>query len=218
MKRIKRTKRKTPQAVFPWRIFIITGVAFAIGAVAAVAIQERAREAKAYGGGGTGVGGPFSLLNQDGKRVTEKNFRGKYMLVAFGYTYCPDICPAELQVISNTMDELGGTGDNIVPIFISVDPQRDTVQQMHDYVRNFHSRIVGLTGTVDEIKAAARSYRVYYKKETSPGGGGGSNYAVTHSTFIYLMNPKGEYVTHFNYGVTSNEMVAKLKQIVKPSP
>ncbi|MEJ2125284.1 MAG: SCO family protein, partial [Alphaproteobacteria bacterium] len=176
MKRIKRTKRKTPQAVFPWRIFIITGVAFAIGAVAAVAIQERAREAKAYGGGGTGVGGPFSLLNQDGKRVTEKNFRGKYMLVAFGYTYCPDICPAELQVISNTMDELGGTGDNIVPIFISVDPQRDTVQQMHDYVRNFHSRIVGLTGTVDEIKAAARSYRVYYKKETSPGGGGGSNY------------------------------------------
>ncbi|MEJ2117534.1 MAG: hypothetical protein P8Y36_06370, partial [Alphaproteobacteria bacterium] len=80
MKRIKRTKRKTPQAVFPWRIFIITGVAFAIGAVAAVAIQERAREAKAYGGGGTGVGGPFSLLNQDGKRVTEKNFRGKYML------------------------------------------------------------------------------------------------------------------------------------------
>jgi protein SCO1/2 len=208
---MKRTKRKKQQKFIPRQILIIIGVAFGIGALAAVAIQDRSRNLESMGGRGTGVGGPFSLVNQDGKRVTEKDFLGKYMLVAFGYTYCPDICPGELQVISNSMDQLGAGADKIVPVFISVDPQRDTVKQMREYVKNFHPKIVGLTGTPDEIKKAAKSYRVYYKKENSSGGSG-SNYAITHSTFIYLMSPSGKYVTHFNYGITSEELTPKLKK------
>lgn len=210
---MKRTKRKQQQTVIPRQILIIIGVMFGIGALAAVAIQDRARDFENLGGKGTGVGGPFSLLNQDGKRVTERDFLGKYMLVAFGYTYCPDICPGELQVISNTLDQLGTAADKIVPVFISVDPQRDTVAHLREYVQNFHPKIVGLTGTPDEIKEAAKSYRVYYKKESSSDGNS-SNYAMTHSTYIYLMSPTGKYVTHFNYGITSEELTSKLKDII----
>ena len=210
---MKRTKRKQQQAFIPRQILIIIGVAFGIGALAAVAIQDRAHNLEDLGGKGTGVGGPFSLLNHDGKRVTERDFLGKYMLVAFGYTYCPDICPGELQVISNSMDQLGTRADKIVPVFISVDPQRDDVKQIREYVQNFHPKIVGLTGTAEEIKGAAKSYRVYYKKEDSSGGSGFS-YAMSHSTFIYLMSPTGKYVTHFNYGITSEELTSKLRSII----
>lgn len=210
---MKRTKRKQQQTFTSRQILIIIGVMLGIGALAVIAIQDRARNLEDLGGQGTGVGGPFSLLNQDGKRVTERDFLGKYMLVAFGYTYCPDICPGELQVISNTMDQLGAAADKIVPVFISVDPQRDSVEHLREYVQNFHPKIVGLTGTPDEIKEAAKSYRVYYKKENSSDGNG-SNYAMTHSTFIYLMSPTGKYVTHFNYGVTSEELTSKIRSII----
>ena len=194
------------------RLFFVVIVAFAVGGLAALALF--ADGGRRVTTGDVRIGGPFSLMNHDGKRVTHEDFRGKYMLIMFGYTYCPDICPGELQTIANALDELGPMADAIVPVFVTVDPQRDTVTKVGDYVKNFSPRIVGLTGTVEEIKAAAKAYRVYYAKESSPPPSPGNEYLISHSTFIYLMSPNGEYVTHFVYGVTSEQMAAKLKKYV----
>src|SRR5690606_11015171 len=103
------------------------------------------------------VGGPFALTDHTGERVTDQDFRGRYMLVYFGYTWCPDVCPTELQVISSALDELGDKAAQIRPIFITVDPERDTVAQMADYVANFHPSFVGLTGSSEEVAAVAKA-------------------------------------------------------------
>ena len=115
------------------------------------------------------VGGPFSLTDQDGRRVSEKDFLGKHMLVFFGYTYCPDICPTELQVMTAALDTLGPEAEKIQPVFVSVDPERDTPEVLKSYVENFGPRLIGLTGTPEEIAAIAKAYRVYYAKAGQPG-------------------------------------------------
>ena len=112
------------------------------------------------------VGGPFSLVDQTGKRVTDKDYRGKYMLVFFGYTNCPDICPAGLQVMSAALEKLGHRGDDIVPLFITVDPERDTPQKLAAYVKNFSPRLIGLTGSPSDVAAAAKAYRVFLSEGT----------------------------------------------------
>jgi cytochrome oxidase Cu insertion factor (SCO1/SenC/PrrC family) len=176
----------------PIRLLIVIVFAFAFGSLAAIAMRPGApalQSAKAL------IGGPFSLTNQDGQHVTQQDFRGKYMLVAFGYTSCPDICPAELQAMANAMDDLGPKAEQVNPVFITIDLERDTVAQMASYVKNFHKRFIGLTGTPEEIKQAARSYRVYYAKAEDSTSALG--YLMDHTAFIYLMNPQGEYVTHF---------------------
>ena len=114
------------------------------------------------------VGGPFTLTDQDGKKVSEKDFLGKYMLVFFGYTYCPDICPTELQVMTAALDSMGPEAEKIQPVFVSVDPERDTPEVLKSYVENFGPRLVGLTGTPEEIAAVAKAYRVYYAKAGKP--------------------------------------------------
>lgn len=194
------------------RLFFTILIGLAIGGLAALTVYHGGTPGTKDASGKFLVGGPFSLITSEGKRVTEKDFRGKYMLLAFGYTYCPDICPSELQTIANTLDALGPKADAIVPIFISVDPERDTPEQLGQFVKNFSPRIVGLTGTPEEIAAAAKGYKgTVYRKEpsTSPGA-----YAITHSTFIYVIDPNGNYVTHFVYGVTAEDMTAKLQKIL----
>jgi protein SCO1/2 len=115
------------------------------------------------------IGGPFTLVDQNGKTVTDQDFRGRYMLVFFGFTHCPDVCPAALQVMSASLDELGPKADEIVPIFITLDPERDTQEVMGAFVENFGSRFVGLTGSPEAIAAAADAYRVPYAKvQSSP--------------------------------------------------
>ncbi len=186
----------------PVRLLLVIIVAFAVGSLSAIALRPGSpalQSAKAL------IGGTFSLVNQDGKKVTDQDYRGKYMLVAFGYTSCPDICPAELQTMANAMDQLGPKADQVNPIFITVDPERDTVEQMASYVKNFHSRFIGLTGTPDEIKQAARAYRVYYARAEDKNSALG--YLMDHSAFIYLINRDGEYVTHFTTA-TSSEAIA----------
>lgn len=189
------------------RLFLIVLVAFAAGGLVALPVVYSPQQNI----GTASVGGPFTLTTHEGKRVTEKDFQGRYMLVAFGYTYCPDICPSELQTITLALDALGPKADAIVPVFISVDPERDTVAQMASYVKNFSPRIVGLTGTPEEVKAAAMAYRAAYRKDPSANG---ADYAMSHTTFMYVMNPNGTYVTHFNYGTLSDDMAAKLKKIL----
>jgi len=171
------------------------------------------------GAGGTGValvGGPFTLTDQDGRTVSEKDFLGRHMLVFFGYTYCPDICPTELQVMTAALDAMGPEGEKIQPVFVSVDPERDTPEVLRSYVENFGPRLIGLTGTPEEIAATAKAYRVYYAKaggETSPDA-----YLVDHSSIIYLMGPDGRFVKHFPYTTDVARLTAELKEAVTASP
>ncbi len=158
------------------------------------------------------VGGPFSLTSHTGQRVTNKNFAGSYMLIYFGFTYCPDVCPSGLQVMSAAIDKLGVKGQKIVPILITVDPERDTPEQLAKYVTQFHPRLVGLTGTPEEIRDVAKAYRVYYNKvkdEKSTAG-----YTVDHSALFLLMDPQGNYVAHFTHGTSVDAMAKRLLEIV----
>ncbi|XP_031396371.1 protein SCO1 homolog 1, mitochondrial [Punica granatum] len=144
--------------------------------------------------GKAAIGGPFSLVNDEGKRVTERSLLGKWTLIYFGFTHCPDICPDELQKLAAAVDKIKEkAGIEIVPVFISVDPERDTVEQVHEYVKEFHPKLIGLTGTPDEIKKVARAYRVYYMKTAEED----SDYLVDHSIVMYLMDPNMGFVKFF---------------------
>lgn len=155
------------------------------------------------------VGGPFELVDHTGKKRTDADFRGKLLLVYFGYTYCPDICPADLLQISLAVDKLGKGGDDVQPLFISVDPERDTTAVLAQYVSSFHPRLIGLTGTLEQIRAAANSYKAYYAKYTPPDGG---VYLIDHTGFTYLMDRAGKYLGFFPPGTSADRMV----EIIRP--
>ncbi|MGH6895988.1 MAG: SCO family protein [Geminicoccaceae bacterium] len=138
----------------------------------------------------------FSLVDHTGKPVTEEDFAGKWQLVFFGFTYCPDVCPTTLNDIALVLEELGDDADQVRPLFITVDPERDTPEVMAEYVANFDPRIVGLTGSPDQIKDATQAFRTYYAKAEQEGAPDG--YTMDHSAFLYLMDPEGEYATHFS--------------------
>ncbi|XP_043697967.1 protein SCO1 homolog 1, mitochondrial-like isoform X2 [Telopea speciosissima] len=150
--------------------------------------------------GKAAIGGPFNLVNHDGKSVTDRDLLGKWTLIYFGFTHCPDICPDELLKLAAAIDKMKKeAGIEVVPVFISVDPERDTVEQVHEYVKEFHPNLIGLTGTAVEIRKVARAYRVYYMKTEEEG----SDYLVDHSIIMYLMGPDMEFVKFFgkNYDV-----------------
>jgi len=157
------------------------------------------------------VGGPFELTDHTGKVRTENDFRGKLMLVYFGFTYCPDICPTDLQQIGLALDKLGTDGDSVQPLFITVDPERDTAQHLAEYVPMFHKRLVGLTGSADAIRKAADAYKVYYAKVDPPNEDGGY-YTVDHTAYIYLMDREGNYLGFFPPGTSADRMV----EIIRP--
>jgi cytochrome oxidase Cu insertion factor (SCO1/SenC/PrrC family) len=132
--------------------------------------------------------------------------------VFFGFTGCPDICPAGLQLISAALEKVGAKASNVTPIFISVDPARDTPEKLATYVKNFNDRMVGLTGTPEEVTAVTKAYRVFYEKvpnETTP-----ADYGMNHTSIIYLMGPDGEYVTHFTPTTTVDAMAEKLNKLL----
>lgn len=163
--------------------------------------------------GAVSIGGPFTLTDQTGKQVTDADYRGRFMLVYFGYTFCPDVCPLGLQTIAAALDELPAeVQDQIVPLFITVDPERDTVPVMRDYVAAFHPRLVGLTGSEAEVTAAVRAYRVYASRSSAPAGDDG--YLVDHSTFTYLMDRQGRYLAHFGHDTTPDEMAKRMGELI----
>jgi cytochrome oxidase Cu insertion factor (SCO1/SenC/PrrC family) len=133
------------------------------------------------------IGGPFALIDHTGKPRTEANFRGKLMLVYFGFTYCPDVCPTDLQNIGLALDQLGEAAERVQPLFITLDPARDSAEHLKDYVPMFHPRLIGLTGDPAAIHAAAAAYRAYYAKVPLKG----DDYTVDHSSFIYLIGAQG---------------------------
>lgn len=154
------------------------------------------------------VGGPFELVDGEGRTVTDEEFRGEYMLVYFGYTYCPDVCPTELQNMSRALELLGEEAEAVRPVFITVDPERDTPEVIESYVENFHPRMVGLTGSPEQIEKAAKAYRVYYKKAES---GSASEYLMDHTSIVYLMGREGEFLRHFGYGTSPEDMAQGIR-------
>jgi cytochrome oxidase Cu insertion factor (SCO1/SenC/PrrC family) len=154
------------------------------------------------------IGGAFALIDQNGARRTDTDFRGKLMLVYFGFTYCPDICPTDLQQMALAVDRLGDDGKIVQPIFITLDPERDTAEHLRDYMAMFHPRFVGLTGDAAAVKESARAYRVYFQKVEREDK---SDYTIDHSAFLYLMGRDGEYLGFFPPGTSAERLVDAIR-------
>jgi protein SCO1/2 len=146
--------------------------------------------------------------------VTDATFRGKWLLLYFGYANCPDICPTTLNDIAETLARLGPAADRVQPLFITIDPERDTPAAIGAYVNNFDPRIIGLTGTPAQVAVAAKAYRVYYRKE--PPADAADGYLMQHSAFIYVVGPDGRYVTLFSplQGQGPEQMAARLRELL----
>jgi cytochrome oxidase Cu insertion factor (SCO1/SenC/PrrC family) len=153
------------------------------------------------------IGGPFRLTDQNKMVRTEKDFQGKYMLVFFGYTYCPDVCPTTLAVMADALEKIGSLADRVRPVFITVDPQRDTPEKIKSYLASFGPRFVGLTGSVSDIAAVAKEYRVYYREHAAENGG---EYTVDHSGVVYLMDPNGMFVANYSLETSPDMLAADL--------
>ncbi len=158
------------------------------------------------------IGGPFTLEDGAGKPVSDKDFRGKYMLVYFGYTFCPDVCPTTLNAVAEAMDKLGSAASRIQPLFITVDPKRDTPAVVKQYAAAFGPAIKGLTGSQDEIAQVAKEYRVYYAEHRT--GVGPGDYAMDHSSVLYLMDPKGGFLAPIRADQSGDEIAANLKKLM----
>lgn len=159
------------------------------------------------------VGGSFSLVDGKGNIVTDADFRGRYMLVYFGFTHCPDICPTSLLLIQNALTQLGAASKKVTPIFITLDPERDTPEVVGKYVTHFGKTMVGLSGTPEQIRAVTQAYKVYYRKVEEENSAMG--YVIDHSGFMYLMGPDGNYITHFPHSISEQGLITGLANAVK---
>ncbi len=153
-------------------------------------------------------GGPFSLTGHTGKTITEKTYAGQYKLMYFGFTFCPAICPTELSKMTAALNVLGEDAKKIQPIFVTVDPERDTVQKMKSYVELFHPSLVGLTGTPDQISSMLKSYKIFAAKVDDPNL---TEYTMDHSSFIYLMAPDGRLLHIFKIGDNADVMATTIR-------
>lgn len=152
------------------------------------------------------IGGPFEMVNHLGETVTQETFKGRHMLVYFGYTFCPDVCPTELQSMTVALNDMGKKADAITPVFVTIDPARDDVAAVRDYIGFFHPRLVGLTGTPAQVKSITDAFGVFYARARDTGET--SDYLMDHSSLIFLMDEEGRYVTHIRTG-TSPEVMAR---------
>jgi protein SCO1/2 len=163
------------------------------------------------GSGAVAIGGPFSLVDQNGVRRSEADFRGRLMLVFFGYTHCPDICPTSLQTATDALDLLGADAAKVAPIFITVDPARDTVERLKEYAGYFHPALVALTGSEAEVAAAAKAYRVPYSRAAAGDAAAPDEYLMNHAAYFYLMDAEGAYLTHFTPEDSAQEIAEALR-------
>lgn len=163
---------------------------------------------KLLAGEASAVNPRYLLIGPDGQAVSDQDWRGRFQLIAFGYTYCPDICPTTLVDMAELLKQLGPDADRVQGIFISVDPERDTPRVLQTYTRFFDARILGLSGTPELVQRAARNYRVRYAKVA---GKDAKNYAVDHSAGLYLLDPAGQFVKKFAYGRPVDEILAELR-------
>lgn len=161
-------------------------------------------------GGAAAIGGPFTLVNQDGQTVTEAEVIAKPALIYFGYTFCPDVCPLDNLRNAEAVDILEEQGIDVTPVFISIDPARDTVDVMKDYVANMHPRMIGLTGSEAQVRAASQAFKTYFKAQPAED----EFYLVDHTTFTYLMLPETGFADFFRREVTADEMAARVSCFV----
>jgi cytochrome oxidase Cu insertion factor (SCO1/SenC/PrrC family) len=165
---------------------------------------------------GVAIGGPFALTDDKGRAVTDAAYKGRWMLVFFGYSNCPDGCPLTLQKIAAALRALGPLADKVAPLFVTVDPDRDTPDRLAEYLANFDERIIGLTGSREQIAAVAKAYRVYYSPAEHEASGAD---LVNHSTFLYLMNPSGGLDALFHADVSPEALADALRgRLSAPSP
>ena len=153
------------------------------------------------------LGGEFEMVNHLGETVTQETFKGRHMLVYFGYTFCPDVCPTELQSVTVALNDMGKTADEITPVFVTIDPERDDVAAVREYIGFFHPRLVGLTGTPAQVQTITDAFGVFYARARDTGET--SDYLMDHSSLIFLMDEDGQYITHIRTG-TSPEVMARL--------
>ena len=156
------------------------------------------------------VGGPFTLVDQTGTQVTEAAMLGHFSLVYFGYTFCPDVCPVTLQNMTLAVEQLGRRSEDVRPVFITVDPARDTVEAMAEYAGLFPG-LAALTGTEEQIAGVAAAYRVYYRQGEADENGG---YLIDHTSLIYLMGPDGRYLSHFSHTSSVDEIAERLREVL----
>lgn len=164
------------------------------------------------GGTASLIGGPFTLQDGNGKQVTDRDFRGKYLLVYFGYTFCPDVCPTTLNEVADALDKLGAKADRLQPIFITVDPKRDSPAVVKQYAAAFTPRLIGLTGTDEQIAKVAQEYRVYYAEHRS--GPGSNDYTMDHSSVLYLMGPDGRFIAPIRADADAAHIAADLARLI----
>ncbi|KAK2462359.1 hypothetical protein APHAL10511_005665 [Amanita phalloides] len=193
-------------------LFLVTGIGlfYYFKHEKAKLLEEREKERASRTYGRPNLGGPFSLTSSlDGKPFTDKDMLGKWSLVYFGFTNCPDICPAELDKVGGVVDKVvRDHGPIFLPIFISVDPARDTPSQVKRYLQEFHPSYIGLVGSYEDTKAICKQYRVYFS--TPPNSDPKGDYLVDHSIFVYLMDPEGKFVEAFGQSVGADEIVEKI--------
>ncbi|TFK35013.1 SCO1/SenC-domain-containing protein [Crucibulum laeve] len=176
-------------------------------------VEEREKERENKQFGRPNIGGPFSLTTHDGKPFTEKDLLGKWNLVYFGFTNCPDICPAELDKMTTVLDSVEKEhGDIFQPLFITVDPARDSPARIEKYLQDFHSSFIGLVGDYQTTKAACKGFRVYFS--TPPDADPKGDYLVDHSIFVYLMDPEGKFVEALGQSVDSNQVIEKIREAI----
>ncbi len=160
------------------------------------------------------LGGTFTLVATDGQTVSPATWSGKLLVIAFGYRFCPDVCPTNLGTIANALDRLGPDGARVQPLFITIDPERDTVEKLREYVALFHPRLIGLTGTPTQIADAARTFRIYYRKIE---GSTPDTYTMDHTAFFFVTDDRGSVIRVFDHRITPEELAKELKTLlVKP--
>lgn len=174
---------------------------------------ERGRRLEATGTetGTALVGGAFNLVDQDGVAVTENDLTGRWTLIYFGYTFCPDVCPVTLTNMATAIEALGAAGNRVVPMFMTVDPKRDTVESLKEYSVHFHPRTRFLTGSEAEVDRAMKAFRVYRAIRAENGN---ENYLVDHTSILYLMGPDGKFVTSFSHATSAAEMTERLRRLI----
>lgn len=190
-------------------------VSLGLAGLALAACDAKPRPVRTTSTGAADIGGPFTLVDQDGKPATEAMLEGKWSVIYFGYTYCPDVCPTSLQALAAALDTMGRQGAAVQTILISVDPERDTPKQLKAYVKSevFPKNLVGLTGTPEQVAAAAKAYKFYYKKS-----GDGPDYLVDHLSIMYLMNPEGKLDRPLTAGQTPTEIAGQIRDAMKNGP
>ncbi len=201
-------------------IFIVI-CSFCFGALIALwlyALEQQPKQVRLEGAGKALIGGPFTLTDQNGDTKSDTDFHGKYLLVYFGYSFCPDVCPTDLQKMSRSLDMLKDRVEKIQPVFITIDPERDTAKQLKTYVSNFHPKLVGLTGSVEQIEKLKKAYKVYGIKVDENGkptkNPKTDDYLMDHSPQTFLMGPDGKFIRYFRFSATAETIANTLKKII----